>query len=337
MFRCIQLAKLAAGDVVPNPMVGAVLVSGNQIIGEGHHRKFGEAHAEVNCISQVAPINVHLIETSTLYVSLEPCAHHGKTPPCSDLIIHHKIPKVVVGCRDPFIQVNGKGIDKLLNAGIDVVENVLEPECKSLNKRFFTFHHKHRPYIILKWAQSVDNKIAGPGFERIAISNDISNRMVHRWRSEESAIVVGANTALHDDPALTTRLWKGNNAVRIVVDPSLRLPLHLKIFDKTVTTIVFNCLLNKQEEQLMYVKVDKNSFLPSMLGQLYSLSIQSIIVEGGATLLQSFIDADLWDEARVIINSQLIIGNGISAPALQGVMFEKQERYLTDLVNYYSK
>ena len=337
MFRCIQLAKLAAGNVAPNPMVGAVMVSDGRIIGEGYHMKFGEPHAEVNCINDVDPLNHHLISSSTLYVSLEPCSHHGKTPPCANLIIKNNIPKVVIGCRDPFKEVNGNGIQKLLEAGIEVVENVLERECRDFNKRFFTYHIQQRPYIILKWAQSIDNKIAGTNFEKISISNDITNRQVHKWRSEEASILVGANTALHDNPSLTNRLWKGNNPVRLVIDPNLRLPLTLEIFDRKVKTIVFNCSVNRDEPNLMHIKLDQHSFLPSLLHHLYSLHIQSVLIEGGAKLLQSFIDAGLWDEVRIIVNTELTIGSGKQAPVLTDFSQVKQERYLADIITYYKK
>src|SRR5215207_8983700 len=222
MHRCLELARLGSGSVAPNPMVGAVLVYKDMIIGEGYHQQYGEAHAEVNCLNSVRPEHQHLIEQSTLYVSLEPCAHYGKTPPCADLIIQKKIPEVVVGCCDPFIQVNGKGIEKLQSAAVNVTIGVLEEECKQLNKRFFGFHTVQRPYVILKWAQTADGKVAGNDYGRKRISNQQTNRIVHKWRSEETTVVVGTNTALYDDPALTTRLWAGKNPVRIVVDMHMR-------------------------------------------------------------------------------------------------------------------
>ena len=232
-------------------MVGAILVHKNTIIGEGYHRVYGEGHAEVNCLQSVLPQHQHLIKESALYVSLEPCAHFGKTPPCADLIIRHQIPEVVVGCRDPFVQVDGKGFEKLTAAGVKVTVGVLEKECKALNKRFFTFHTKHRPYIILKWAQTGDGKIAAASLpsqeaenqlfqNRLLISNDYSNRLVHQWRSEEHSILVGTQTALLDNPELTTRLWPGANPVRLVIDQDLRLPNHLKLFNSALPTIVFN-------------------------------------------------------------------------------------------------
>ncbi|HJW16280.1 MAG TPA: bifunctional diaminohydroxyphosphoribosylaminopyrimidine deaminase/5-amino-6-(5-phosphoribosylamino)uracil reductase RibD, partial [Flavisolibacter sp.] len=246
MARCLQLAQLGAGNVAPNPMVGAVLVYNDAIIGEGYHEKYGAAHAEVNCINSVIDGERHLISQSTLYVSLEPCAHFGKTPPCADLIVKLKIPKVVIGCRDPFVQVDGKGIEKLLAAGVEVTTGILEKECKELNKLFFTFHTLHRPYIILKWAQTSDGKIAYPTLRkkssspvsRLFITNAYTNRLVHKWRSEQMAILVGTNTAMHDDPSLNTRLWPGNSPVRLVIDKELALPPGLKLFDGSIPTIV---------------------------------------------------------------------------------------------------
>ena len=337
MSRCIQLAELGAGNVAPNPMVGAVLVYDDKIIGEGYHKKYGEAHAEVNCINSVEEKNKHLIEKSTIYVSLEPCAHYGKTPPCADLIIKNNIPKVVIGTKDIYKEVAGAGIEKLKNAGIEVLTGVLENECIDLNKRFFTFHQKQRPYIILKWAQSANGKIGSANNERILISNDYSNRLVHRWRSEESAILVGTNTALKDNPSLTTRLWKGKNPIRIVIDKNLKLPHELKIFSKTTNTIIFNSLKNTIEENVEYIKLENKNFLEEILRTLYKLNIQSVLVEGGAKTLQSFIDAGLWDEARVITNEEMIIESGIDAPEIKSFKLIKQERYFSDLINYYSK
>ncbi len=233
MQRCLGLAKLGAGHVAPNPMVGAVLVYNDRIIGEGYHQQYGKAHAEVNCINSVKEDDIQLIEKSTLYVSLEPCAHYGKTPPCADLIIAKKIPTVVIACRDTYEEVNGRGIDKLKAANVNVIVGVLEKDAIELNKRFFTFYTKHRPYIILKWAQSNDGKIANADHSRVFISNEESNRLVHKWRSEEAAILVGTNTALYDDPELTTRLWTGNNPIRLVIDMEVKLPISL------------NCLMEK--------------------------------------------------------------------------------------------
>jgi diaminohydroxyphosphoribosylaminopyrimidine deaminase/5-amino-6-(5-phosphoribosylamino)uracil reductase len=330
MQRGLQLASLGAGVVAPNPMVGAVLVHEGKIIGEGWHKKYGEAHAEVNCIASVREENKHNISRSTLYVTLEPCAHFGKTPPCADLIIRHKIPRVVIGCRDPFAEVDGKGIEKLKAAGVEVIEHVLEKECKELNKRFFTFHSLRRSYIILKWSQTGDGKMAYPADnadERLFISNEYSNRLVHRWRSEEAAIMVGTNTALLDDPELSTRLWKGSSPVRLVLDKELRLPSSLKLFNQKVRTIVFNALKHEEQGNLLYYQLTGDeSIVQQIVHALYQLNIQSVLVEGGAQLLQSFIDEGIWDEIRKIENRTLKIGNGLGVPVFtKGVKTEELE------------
>lgn len=335
MSRCIQLARMGAGNVAPNPMVGAVLVYENKIIGEGYHKKYGEPHAEVNCINSVLPENKELIEKSTMYVSLEPCSHYGKTPPCSDLIIKNKIKKVVIGCKDIYKEVSGKGIKKLQDAGVEVIVGLLENECLDLNKRFFTFHQKKRPYIILKWAQSANGKIGSLGNERILISNDYSNRLVHKWRSEEASILVGTNTAIKDDPSLTTRLWKGKNPVRIVIDKKLQLPITLKLFNSEANTLIFNILKNSMEGNAQYIKLLPERFLEQMLDSLYRLNIQSVLIEGGTKTLQSFIDTSLWDEARVITNEEMIIENGIDAPQMKGFKLIKKENYFSDRIDYY--
>lgn len=338
MQRCLQLAAMGAGRVAPNPMVGAVLVYKDRIIAEGYHEKYGEAHAEVNCINNVAVADRPYISESTLYVSLEPCAHFGKTPPCTNLIIKNKIPNVVIGCRDSFNEVNGKGIEKLKEAGIHVTVGVLENECLALNKRFFTFHNRQRPYIILKWAQSSDGKIAGKDSSRTLISNELSNRLVHKWRSEEAAILVGTNTALMDDPSLTTRLWPGQDPVRLVIDKELKLPPHLKLFDGNAETIVFNYLKNETNGKLHYHKLNRQGdLLAQLLPALYEKKLQSVLVEGGAKLLQSFIDAGLWDEARIIGNEQLAIGSGLNAPVLANQVLVTEEKINSDTISFFVK
>lgn len=346
MTRCLQLAALAAGNVAPNPMVGAVLVYNDRIIGEGYHKQYGQPHAEVNCIGSVNKEDEHLISGATMYVSLEPCAHHGKTPPCADLIIHHKIPTVVVGCRDPFTKVDGKGIEKLKAAGINVTVGVLEKECKVLNSRFFIFHKAHRPFIILKWAQTNNGIIGNATNNRLYISNAHTNKLVHKWRSEESAILVGTNTAHIDDPALTTRQWIGNNPIRLVIDMNLSLPRHLQLFNNRITTIVFNTLQNTIESlnnlkdpinKIWYYKIStETSVVHQIINALYYLNIQSVIVEGGATLLQSFIDEGMWDEARIITNEALQAGEGIKAPILSAGKIINDDKLLTDRIVYYS-
>lgn len=340
MSRCIQLAYLGAGNVAPNPMVGAVLVFENKIIGEGYHQKYGEPHAEVNCINSVKEEDKHFIEKSTLFVSLEPCSHYGKTPPCADLIIKNKIPKVVIGTKDVNEKVAGKGIEKLKNAGVEVVTGILENECVALNKRFFTFHQKQRPFIILKWAQSANGKIGSNTNERILISNDYSSRLVHKWRSEETGILVGFNTALKDNPSLTTRLWKGKNPVRIVIDTGLKdiglkLPSSSNLFSKETNTIVFNFVDNFIQENIQFTKLKNENYLKEMLHSLYDLNIQSVLVEGGAKTIQSLIDDGLWDEARVIVNEELIIESGMNAPELKYFKFVKQEKYFNDTIHYW--
>ena len=359
MHRCLELAQHGSGYVSPNPMVGAVLVYNGRIIGEGYHQQYGQAHAEVNCINSVKPEDHELISKSTLYVSLEPCAHFGKTPPCADLIIRHKIPKCVVGCRDPFKKVDGKGIEKLEAADIDVELGILEHECKELNKQFFTFHTKYRPYVILKWAQTADGFIAAspgpPGGttsgdpdnikmpnSRLLISNEYSNRLVHKWRSEEAAILVGTDTALLDDPALTTRLWTGPSPVRLVLDMNLRLPSSLKIFNDEARTIIFNSVKQEEKKNLVYYQLNKeDNIIHQMMNALYKLNIQSVLVEGGAKILQSFIDEGLWDEARIIRNNQLtmadtqVVKNGLYAPFLHGVVKAKEIKLGSDSIEIF--
>jgi len=332
MFRCIELAHKGAGLVAPNPMVGAVLVQDDRIIGEGWHQRYGEAHAEVGAIGQATQSGLTNGQISTLFVSLEPCAHFGKTPPCADLIIRTGIPKVVIGCRDPFEAVNGKGIEKLKAAGIEVVEGLLEKECRELNKRFFTFHEQLRPYVILKWAQTADGFLAAAtGEPRLLISNEYSNRLVHQWRSEEAGILVGTNTALLDDPALTNRLWSGPSPVRLVLDMDLRLPASLKLFNREQKTIVFNAVKDEEQPNLIYYRLEKNkSLISQLMDALYKLRIQSVLVEGGRHLLNSFIQEGVWDEARIITNIKLKTGNGLAAPALTNSQLISRESFLTD-------
>ena len=354
MQRCLELARLGAGNVTPNPMVGSVLVYSNpdtgeeRIIGEGYHEKYGEKHAEANCIAAVMESDRQLISRSTLYVSLEPCAHFGKQPPCADLIIRQRIPKVVVGCRDPFPEVNGKGIEKLTVAGVEVQLGVMGPECVELNKRFFTFHTRHRPYIVLKWAQSADGRIAAEkvedvlgkgvagGESRTFISNEYSNRLVHKWRSEEAAILVGTRTAMMDDPALTTRLWRGPDPIRLVIDKELRLPSSLKVFDGKVRTVVFNMLRHEEGGLVEYYQLaPDSSIVHQIIVALTRLKIQSVLVEGGAKLLQSFIDEGYWDEARVITNTKLMLPGGLAAPEPGPAKLEATDVLGGDTIQYF--
>jgi diaminohydroxyphosphoribosylaminopyrimidine deaminase/5-amino-6-(5-phosphoribosylamino)uracil reductase len=336
MKRCLQLAKLGAGNVAPNPMVGAILVFEDRIIGEGYHQFYGKAHAEVNCINSVGNEDKRLIRDSTLYVSLEPCSHFGKTPPCTDLILAGKIPRVFIGCRDAYEKVNGTGIEKLEASGVYVNCGILEKECVELNKRFFLFHSLKRPYIILKWAQSINGRIAQKNGERVFITNDISNRLVHRWRSEEAGILVGTNTAALDDPALSTRLWEGNHPVRMVIDMELKLSATIKLFDNTIPTIVFNEVKEEENENLAFIKITgRENNLQEVMNILYEKNIQSILVEGGATLLQSFIDKKLWDEARVFTNNHLVVREGIPAPQLSDYKIKASSKIFSDELTIY--
>lgn len=336
MWRCLQLAEQGRGFVAPNPVVGAVLVYENRIIGEGFHAKFGEAHAEVNCLRSVKAADEIFISKATLYVSLEPCVHVGKTPPCTDLIIAQKIPRVVIGCRDPFKEVDGKGIEKLKAAGIEVIVNVLEKECRTINRRFFVYYRQHRPYVILKWAQSANAKIAKLDFSRVKISNAFTDRLVHKWRSEEASILVGTNTAQFDDPGLTNRHWHGPSPVRLVLDMDLTLPAGLQLFNHQASTIVFNRKRHDVEGTILYCQLtDDHQVVKQMLNSLVHFNIQSVIVEGGARLLQSFIDTDYWDEARIITNASLCIENGLQAPELKHAVPVYSEQFFSDRVDYF--
>jgi diaminohydroxyphosphoribosylaminopyrimidine deaminase / 5-amino-6-(5-phosphoribosylamino)uracil reductase len=337
MLRCLQLAQQGAGYTAPNPMVGAVLVYDDVIIGEGFHERYGQAHAEVNCIHQaVNNGNADKISLSTLYVSLEPCAHFGKTPPCADLIIKYKIPKVVIGCSDPFTEVNGKGIEKLQTAGIEVVTDVLRDECMDLNKRFFTFYQKHRPYIILKWAQTKNHFISSGSDERLYISNEFTNRLAHQWRSKESSILVGTNTALLDDPQLTNRYFNEKQPVRLVLDKELKVPSTAKLMNDEAPTIIFNYHQHKEDSQPKYYQIKNDvSVVHQITNALYQLKIQSVLVEGGAQLLQSFIDEDMWNEARVITNEELIIDNGLPAPVLNNFNKYEEQQIMSDTIKFY--
>lgn len=326
---------MAAGHVSPNPMVGAVLVHGNRIIGEGFHEHYGQAHAEVNCIASVQPGDLHLLPECVLYVSLEPCAHYGKTPPCADLIIEKNIPKVVVGCRDPFPAVDGKGIAKLQKSGVNVVSGVMEKQCREINKRFFTFHQAQRPYIVLKWAQTADGLMAGEN-GRLYISNAITNRLVHKWRAEEDAILVGVNTALLDNPQLTLRHWTGRSPVRLVLDPNLRMTGGGHLLDGSVRTMVLNTTMNAERGNVSFVKIgNADNLVSSALTALHQHQVTSVLVEGGKQLLQSFIDAGLWDEARLITNTRLSIGKGLAAPVLEKSLLVSEQRLLDDHILIY--
>lgn len=321
MRRCLKLAATGAGNVSPNPMVGAVIVYNGRIIGEGYHHRYGEAHAEVNAVNSVLkhyPDGEELLREATMYVSLEPCAHHGKTPPCADLIIRYGIPRVFIGSPDPFEQVNGRGVARLREAGIEVHENVLRKDCDFLNRRFLTRIRQHRPWIILKWAQTADRFFAPADGSQQWISSPLSRVLNHRWRAEEDAVLVGKNTALADNPQLNVRQWAGRNPKRIVIDRNLELPRHLRLFDQSQETIVFNAHKTETEGQVKYLWLeDFDHYLPQMIAyQLYLMDVQSLIVEGGAKTLSLFIQAGLWDEARVFQSPQYWT-QGIAAPDLK--------------------
>jgi diaminohydroxyphosphoribosylaminopyrimidine deaminase/5-amino-6-(5-phosphoribosylamino)uracil reductase len=326
---------MGAQWVAPNPMVGAVLVYRDRIIGEGYHTAYGKPHAEVECINSVAAHNRSLIKDSVLYVSLEPCAHYGKTPPCVQLILKHEIKNVVIGSRDPFDQVNGKGIEQLLAAGVAVTVGVLEQECNWLNRRFFTFHTQKRPYIVLKWAQSADGYIGSRSVGNLPISQPITRRLVHRWRSEESSIMVGSGTAELDNPALTNRLWYGKNPTRLVLDRSGRLPSNLRLFDGSVPTVLFT---KNQNDSIFNsdVKVAVHSTsLPAILKNLYSQNVQSVLIEGGAALLAHCMEESIWDEAYCITATQLQLGEGVQIGASISKPAFFTEQLGTDSIAYF--
>ena len=323
--RCIELAKNGLGTTYPNPLVGCVIVFENVIIGEGWHKKSGEAHAEVLAIESVR--NKELLSASTLYVSLEPCSHFGKTPPCADLILKYKIPNVVIGTIDPNSKVSGKGIQKLKDLGVNVTYGILVNECNELNKRFFTFHSKTRPFIILKWAESSDGFISPINKKEqrpVWLSNEYSRQLVHKWRSEEQAILVGTQTIIDDNPSLTVRDWVGKNPIRVLIDRDNAIDTSSNVFDNQAKTIVFsNKEVTSNSDTIQYIKVDfdKNS-TQAIVDKLFENNIQSIIIEGGRKTIQSFIDANIWDEARVFI-SEINLNEGTKAPKLNRVNYYK--------------
>ncbi|MFN5149222.1 MAG: bifunctional diaminohydroxyphosphoribosylaminopyrimidine deaminase/5-amino-6-(5-phosphoribosylamino)uracil reductase RibD [Flavobacteriia bacterium] len=334
MRRCIELARHGMGSVAPNPMVGAVIVHNERIVGEGFHREFGEAHAELNAVNSVA--EKALLNESTIYVSLEPCAHHGKTPPCSDLLIQCGFKRVVIGCKDSFSKVSGKGIEKLKKAGIEVVVGVLEQECRDLNKRFFTFHERQRPYVILKWAQSKDgyldrirqNEEKGVNW----ISSQETKVLVHKWRSEEQSILVGRKTVQNDNPSLTVREFSGTNPTRIIIDSQLQLSDDQNIFSEVAPTIIFNRIRNEVRGTIEYVRIaETNTKL--ILDELYRRNILSVFVEGGSRTLQYFIFGNVWDEARVIVGNTNFY-EGTKAPTINKAPTESFQ-FSTDIIHYY--
>ncbi|MDO4880589.1 MAG: bifunctional diaminohydroxyphosphoribosylaminopyrimidine deaminase/5-amino-6-(5-phosphoribosylamino)uracil reductase RibD [Capnocytophaga sp.] len=328
MKRCLQLASNAIGYTYPNPLVGSVIVHNGKIIGEGWHTKQGEPHAEVNAIHSI--LDESLLKDSTLYVNLEPCAHFGKTPPCANLILEKKIPKVVVGTVDIHSKVAGKGIELLKNNGVEVIVGVLEQECKAINRRFFTFHDKKRPYIILKWAQTQDNFIAPLQKEvqqPVWITNNLSQQLVHQWRSEEQAILVGVNTILQDNPSLNTRHWIGNNPLRLVIDPHLKTNESHSIY-KEGKSVIFTFKEAQNTTNITFFQLNPSQSIPQQVcNYLYEKEIQSLIVEGGTFTLQKFIEEGFWDEARVFIGNK-IWKNGIKSPQIPSYPYKTQ--YIED-------
>ncbi|WP_297903159.1 bifunctional diaminohydroxyphosphoribosylaminopyrimidine deaminase/5-amino-6-(5-phosphoribosylamino)uracil reductase RibD [uncultured Parabacteroides sp.] len=319
MARCIELAKGGKGNTSPNPMVGAVIVHKGRIIGEGFHRKCGEAHAEVNAVASVK--DESLLKDSTIYVSLEPCSHYGKTPPCAELIIRKGIPRVVVGCLDPFPEVSGRGVRMLREAGIEVVTGVMEKEARALNKAFMTLQTKGRPYIILKWAQSEDgfmDRLRSDVSEPVAVlSSPATSRLVHKLRSEVAAIMVGTRTALLDNPSLNVRHWSGNSPVRVVLDRRLVIPDSYRLLDNSLRTLVFTERERENRENVEYIRIDfDRPVIKQVLGHLSALKLDSLLVEGGACLINSFVEADLWDEARVE-TAPVRLYQGVHAPVLR--------------------
>ncbi len=328
MQRCFELAALGAGSVAPNPLVGSVIVHEDKIIGEGYHQMHGGPHAEVNAISSVK--DKSLLSEATIYVNLEPCAHHGKTPPCADLIVSYNFKRAVICNTDPFEEVYGKGIERLRESGIDVVAGVLEEDGRWLNRRFFTFHEKKRPFVILKFAQTIDGYLDSYRKEDdkkapLKITGGQMNRIVHKWRSEEDSILVGKNTVLLDNPALTARLWPGKNPLRLVVDPELQIKADKTILSDGNHTWIFNALRTDYcENNLCYIQInDARNFHSEILTYLYKNDIQSVIIEGGAATLERFVDAEMWDEAR-IITGQIRIGEGVSAPDIHGKLLSTE-------------
>ncbi len=322
--RCLEIAKNGLGATRPNPMVGAIIVNNHTIIGEGYTSKYGGNHAEVNAINSVS--DKKLLKQSTLYVTLEPCSHYGKTPPCSDLIIKHQIPNVVIGCIDDNIKVAGKGIASLQKNGVNVTVGILENDCKNHHKRFFTFHNKKRPYIILKWAQTLNGFIAPETKNKqkpVWITNKFSRQLVHKWRAEEQAILVGTNTVLQDNPSLTTRSWTGQNPTRVIIDKDNKLSKDFAVFNAEAKTIVIS------NDSIDF----SNNVAKQICNILFQSNINSIIIEGGRKTLQTFINENLWDEARVFTGNQLF-KTGIKAPELNGELIS-EEKIKTDYLKVY--
>ena len=335
MRRALELAALGRGAASPNPMVGCVIVHNDVIIGEGWHRRYGGPHAEVNAVQAVQ--DKSLLPESRVYVTLEPCSHYGKTPPCADLLISSGVRDVVICNTDPNPLVSGRGIRKMQEAGIQVQTGLLEAEGLELNKRFFMFQNLKRPYIILKWAETADGFIAGPGCERVQISGKLARRLVHKWRTEEQAIMVGTRTALHDNPHLDTRHWPGRNPLRIVIDRQLQLQPHLHLFDGSQPTLVYNYLKTEQtQENLSFVQLqEQQDLLPQLFHDLYQRNVLSVLVEGGTYLHESLLLAGLWDEAFIFKNTNKTLGAGIKAPAMVSGRLKSTQTFGSDLLLHF--
>lgn len=333
MARCIQLARQGMGRVAPNPMVGAVIVHDGKIIGEGFHEIYGGPHAEVNAVNSVE--DPSLLSESTIYVSLEPCAHHGKTPPCADLLVAKQFKRVVIGSRDPFDAVDGKGIERIKAAGIEVRVGVLEKECRELNKRFFTFHEKKRPYVLLKWAQTKNGLMdRGTNDGTISwISAPETQVLTHTWRAENQSILVGRKTVEHDNPTLTVRAVAGTNPLRIVLDSENTLSSDCNLFNDEAETLIFNKIKDDTRNNIRFIQLE-DMRVTSIVSKLYELGIQSVLVEGGRATLQSFIDAKLWDEAKVIIG-QHNFEQGTAAPEMN-LSPVSSEHFFGDTILTYS-
>lgn len=317
MQRCFDLARLAAGRTSPNPMVGAVLVHGDRIIGEGFHTRYGQAHAEVEAVRSVAKADRGLIKDATLYVSLEPCSIFGRTPPCTDLILREQIRKVVIACRDESPGVNGEGVAILRKHGVEIIEGVLSEAGRWLSQPRNTFVSRQRPYIILKYAVSADGFLGLASGQPFWLSNAFSKRLAHRWRSETDAIMVGAGTALIDDPQLNTRLFPGPSPIRVIPDRRLRLPAHLRIFDDSVPTLIFTQDVPPVHDlkRTEFIRLEQQPFLQALLRELHSRNIQTLMLEGGKAMLDQYIALGLWDEARVFFTPHYLPG-GLAAPVL---------------------
>jgi len=334
MKRALQLAQLGRANVSPNPMVGCVIVKENQIIAEGYHQKYGEAHAEVNAIKQLS--DTTLAQGADIYVTLEPCSHYGKTPPCAEALVRLRPKRVIIANTDPNPLVNGKGIEKLKQAGIDIVVGVCAQEAQQLNIRFFEYITAAKPYIILKWAQSLDGFIAAKNYKTVQLSQHDTNRYVHQWRSEEQAIMVGANTALYDNPQLTVRYWQGKNPIRLLFDPHLKVPHTHHIFDSQAPTRCYHINpvdSSRYNPSVTFVKVSQENWLSEILKELHHSKISSVLVEGGTKLHSAFIAQNLWNEIR-LIQSEKLLGAGIEAPKFEGKFLQRQSLQ-TDTVYIY--